>query len=69
MASVTVICDRCEKTVHGIENDLGTAGFYRRSGWGKYMNADEDILCDECMQSDERYLEVYPPPLPDPSEQ
>ena len=61
MEPVTVICERCEKTVEALESNLGTAGFYRRSGWAQYMNADEDIVCDDCMWEDPRYLADYPP--------
>lgn len=70
MKPVTVICERCEKIVEGLESDIGTAGFYRASGWAKYMDDDEQIVCDECMQSDPRYLADYPPALsPDVSEE
>ena len=58
---VKVKCDRCEKTIEGIENSLGTGGFYRRgrSHWAKYMDDGESIVCDECMSVDPRYRSDY----------
>lgn len=61
---ITIICDRCGKTVEGLE-ELGvySAGFYRRDDiWGQFMNPDEHLLCDACMQVDPRYQTVYPSP-------
>ena len=65
---VEVVCDRCHKPVHGMEFPAtpgkigGTAGFYRTDdpdGWGQFSEPDEDILCDNCMQSDKRYQDEY----------
>lgn len=60
-----VRCDRCRQVLVGgfeVSNggSGGTCGFYKRRGWKKYMDDDEGIICDACMQSDERYLTDYP---------
>jgi len=35
LKSVSVVCDRCHETVHGLESSMGTSGFYRMVGiWG-----------------------------------
>ena len=60
---VEFACDRCYETKKGMLFSGGTAGFYATDeelGWGKYANEGEEILCDACMQSDERYLVDYP---------
>ena len=64
---VTVMCDRCTKTVEGIydPNTKTTGGFYRVAGelkensWAKYRNWGEKILCDACMWADKRYKKDY----------
>lgn len=55
-----VECDRCTNWVEGfLPDDNGmSAGVY--VGWTKFMDFGEFIVCDECMQKDERYLAVYP---------
>jgi hypothetical protein len=59
---VSVTCSRCGRTIEGMEFEEGTAGFYRVQGtiWQKYANDHEQILCDGCMWTDERYLADYP---------
>ena len=60
---VEFTCDRCGETKQGMLLPEGTAGFYptdKELGWAKYANEGEEIVCDACMQSDERYLADYP---------
>lgn len=70
MSDITVICDRCGKTVEGIHTPAdtekgipgGTGGYYNvapPSAWTLYADVDENIICDECMWSDPRYIAVY----------
>lgn len=66
-----VRCDRCHKTVDGIEDGMFTGGFYRRHGhdvvpgtWDELFTLNEEEVCDDCMQSDPRYLSMYPANLP-----
>lgn len=62
---VEFTCDRCGETKQGMLLPEGTAGFYATDeelGWSKYANEGEEIICDACMQSDERYLADYPAP-------
>lgn len=60
MDKVTVVCDRCGKTVEGLQDESGTAGFYRLTPyWRQFANEDEKILCDACMWDDPRYKAVY----------
>lgn len=65
MPNVTVICDRCRKTIQGFESSEATSGFYRSSHtggvWDKYMTAEERVLCDSCMQHDPQYQADYWP--------
>lgn len=44
------------------EFPIGTAGYYRTSSgeWAKYTDDGEDIICDFCMETDERYRQAYP---------
>jgi len=60
---VEFTCDRCGETKQGMLLPEGTVGFYALDdelGWAKYANEGEEILCDACMQLDERYLADYP---------
>lgn len=59
--SVSVVCDRCHKTVHGLEYDMGTSGFYRMNGHlGVYRESnDESVICDEYMQKNKKYRKDY----------
>ncbi len=60
---VEFTCDRCGETKEGMSSlPEWTAGFYALDdlGWAKYANEGEEILCDACMHSDERYLADYP---------
>lgn len=69
MSDITVICDRCGKTIEGIyipaDNGKGTTGgtggYYDTSSqlWGQYANPNENIICDECMWKEPRYIAVY----------
>ena len=61
LKSVVVECDRCHKTVQGLESYMGTSGFYHMSGfWGLYRESpDENVICDECMRKNERYKRDY----------
>ena len=65
MGDVTIICDRCHKTIEGWESPEATSGFYRSSHtggiWDKYMKPNESVLCDDCMQHDARYQADYWP--------
>jgi hypothetical protein len=62
-----VVCDRCRKTVEGMEliqedTIAMTGGYYKRGTWKKYMDEDESIVCDDCMHADSRYAKDYPVP-------
>ena len=61
LKGVSVVCDRCHKTIHGLESSMGTVGFYRMTGyWGQYRESDsENIVCDECMPKNEKYQTDY----------
>ena len=61
LKAVSVVCDRCHKTVNGLISDRGTSGFYRIVGvWGIYRESqDEEIVCDECMRKNEKYKKDY----------
>lgn len=57
---VIVTCDRCKNKIKGIESIDCTGGFYKASKyWSKFMNDGENILCDNCMFQDERYIKIY----------
>lgn len=62
---VDIICDRCGKTVRGIivETHAGTmtGGFYDMGGWKEFSRGDQEKnVCDLCMWSDPKFLEIYP---------
>lgn len=59
--NIKVTCSRCNSEIDGIESNDFTSGFYRVNEglWKKYSNKDEDILCDNCMQVDVRYVKDY----------
>ena len=59
---VTVVCDRCKQEVKGLWTESATAGFYStksESYWSKYANPEEEVVCDECMWTDDRYIAAY----------
>lgn len=59
---VTIVCDRCKQEVKGLRTESCTAGFYdtKPGGcWRKYANPDEEVVCDECMWQDPRYVADY----------
>lgn len=60
-SAISVICDRCGKTVKGIiVPGIATSGFYDTTGsWAKYADPHEKIVCDACMWSDPRYQADY----------
>jgi hypothetical protein len=62
LMTMTITCDRCDQQISGYETEAVTSGFYRTGSppWSKYADEDEEIICDSCMWSDERYLADYP---------
>jgi hypothetical protein len=61
---VTVICDRCGRRVRGLRflDPPGTSGFYDTgagSGWARFADPGENLLCDSCMWLDPRYASQY----------
>jgi hypothetical protein len=67
---VTLLCDRCDEEILGMETDMGTAGYYLTDDdpWSKYSEDWEHVLCDDCMHSDPRYKADYPGAETDPVE-
>jgi hypothetical protein len=62
MERVNVQCDRCKKMVDGIEDTYSTGGFYRITKgdyWEKFANDGEKVICNQCMFTDERYIQKY----------
>jgi hypothetical protein len=70
MSDITVICDRCGKTVKGLHTPAdtakgipgGTSGYYTvdlPSHWVLYADPGEKVICDDCMWADPRYIAVY----------
>jgi len=57
----TVTCDRCGLILEKTPKFLGmTIGYYENNiAWSEFFNPGEKILCDECLQGDLRYLEIY----------
>lgn len=59
---VTLTCDRCRGRIDGQKSPYFTAGYYEvglGSYWNKYAHKGENILCDECMFHDPRYIRDY----------
>ncbi len=69
-------CDRCGERIEGYLNKVMlaegviidvTSGYYDvtpteiEAGWDKLANPGERIICNRCMFTDPRYLEVYGP--------
>jgi hypothetical protein len=56
-------CSRCAQNFIGYKTENATSGYYEISsleeGWGQFAYEGETILCDECMWSDPRYIDVY----------
>jgi NTP pyrophosphatase (non-canonical NTP hydrolase) len=56
-------CDRCGKEVEGIDAPgIATGGFYQLTGtcWQELrLNGDENVICDECMFADPKYIAIY----------
>jgi hypothetical protein len=61
MCKVEFNCDRCGKTVEGLQTEEGTAGFYQMEGmWAEFkQNDSEKRVCDDCMWKDPKYRERY----------
>jgi hypothetical protein len=62
MPKVVVVCDRCHETVHGLEGEEYTAGFYRTelgTYWQRFANPGENVVCDACMGVDPRYQQQW----------
>ncbi len=68
MKEITVICDRCDKNVEGIiekcpdTDGAITSGYYvvaEGSAWHEYARWGEEIVCDECMHADPKYIKIY----------
>ena len=63
MPVVTVVCDRCGRTVQGWRGEFATGGFYEVSqmAWSKYARPGESNVCAVCMFADPGYLADYAP--------
>lgn len=68
MPNVTVTCDRCKRRVDGYYQrgrdgvSGATGGYYETSQaepWGRFANPGEEVVCDECMLADPRYIAAY----------
>jgi hypothetical protein len=68
MPAVTIICDRCGRTINGAIYDTcpgqpsATVGFYNLDGtaWCDHQRAEtEHNICDECMWQDPLYIETH----------
>ncbi len=68
MTEEFIVCQRCLCVIEGaatIRKDglaIGTSGYYLTpagSYWSKYANEGENIVCDQCMWNDDRYIQVY----------
>lgn len=67
--NVTITCDRCSRTVEGVQDQFEfegrkidtTGGFYDVSegSWGQYALVGETKICDECMFADPKYQRIY----------
>lgn len=62
MPKVAIKCNRCNRESDGYETDVGTAGFYKLTGyWTQFKRSEkEEVICDECMWVDPKYIEMYP---------
>jgi hypothetical protein len=62
MEEVRVKCDRCKRIIDGIEDDYCTGGFYRITPgtyWARFADQGEEVICQDCMLQDERFIAVY----------
>jgi hypothetical protein len=61
IAEGDLTCDRCGQTIQGYGDEYMTAGYYDCSGspWADLANPGELHVCDCCMWTDSRYIEVY----------
>lgn len=60
-------CDRCHEWVDGEVHENFSCGVYVTSGegyWSRFANPGEDIVCDNCMWADPRYIALYGPRPP-----
>jgi hypothetical protein len=59
--SITSPCDRCGKRIDGIRDEGMTAGYYDVTGghFSRFARAGERVVCDRCMWTDPRYMEIY----------
>ena len=60
MNTIKIKCHRCGNIVDGFEDELGTSGFYRLTGyWKQFARNPETVICDGCMWKDTKYQEIY----------
>jgi len=67
MKNITITCDRCGKVVEGkiskcpTTSGIITNGYYivSEGNWSEFARWEEEYVCDECMHSDPKYLEIY----------
>lgn len=55
----TIHCDRCNIDKEGEVGLHFSAGCYLRSGWARFMRNEEEIVCDDCMWKDPRYIAEF----------
>lgn len=54
-------CDRCRVELGLRDKEEFTAGYYdvRKGDWSRFSHKGEKYICDKCMWTDPRYIEVY----------
>lgn len=55
-------CDRCHQDKEGgIEAEMSWGAYFvaAGSGWEKFANPGETVVCDACMWADPRYIATY----------
>ena len=59
MERPVIRCDRCGEDVEAVRGPKGLEGFYdvsNDSRYHKYARQFEQVICNQCMHSDSRFL-------------
>ena len=52
-------CDRCHQVSEVCKSGKFSAGYYDMQYWQEFSNPNENLVCDWCIHTDQRYIDTY----------